>query len=108
MGDRRHVILRYSNGRDIYLYTHWGGSELPKTVQNVLKRKERWDDETYLARMIFSEMIKDEIDSPTGYGLAPFEMETEYDDILVYLEDNTVQIGTQVSSFEQFIKLTFV
>lgn len=108
MGDRRHVILHYRNGKEIYFYTHWGGSELPQTVQNALKREQRWDDESYLARIIFSEMIKDEPNGETGYGIAPFYMESEYDDVEIYFEYQEVRIGSLVSKFSDFINLTFI
>ena len=53
----------------IYLYQHYDGYELYKIVNNAISRKTRWDDPEYLARIIFSEMIKDHIDDTTGYGI---------------------------------------
>lgn len=64
---------------DIFFYSHWGGSELPQIVADALKRGEsRWDDEAYLARIIFSELVKDEVLEPTGYGIAPFQPDNEH------------------------------
>jgi len=66
MGDRGNVII---DGK-IWLYTHWEGSALKQTVRDALIRgQSRWDDRPYLIRIIFSEMIKDDIMDTTGYGI---------------------------------------
>lgn len=53
MGDRANVYIREDQTHGIYLYTHWGSSELPETVRTALARHERWSDTPYLARIIF-------------------------------------------------------
>jgi len=74
MGDRGEVVLIEGgvadNALPIRLYTHWGASELHTVVANALKRgKGRWGDDSYLNRIIFSEMIKDNVEGETGYGI---------------------------------------
>ena len=70
MGDRANVLVRCVD-EQVCLYTHWGGSELPKILQHALKRGiRRWHDFPYLARIIFSEMIKDDIMDEAGYGIS--------------------------------------
>jgi hypothetical protein len=70
MGDRAQVKLLFEDNKELYFYTHWNGYVLPETVCNALIRgKGRWDDHEYLARIIFSEMIQDEILDETGYGI---------------------------------------
>lgn len=71
MGDRANVVIPQEVGEDsnVYLYTHWAGTELPATVQTALARRERWDDQQYLTRIIFEEMIKPALGHPTGYGI---------------------------------------
>ena len=59
----------YMVNSGVYLYQHMDGYDLPNIVQSALKRKERWDDEEYLSRIIFSEMIENYIQGPTGYGI---------------------------------------
>ena len=72
MGVRTDVKLVYENNEKIYLYSHWDEvGYLKNVIKEVLKRKVRWDDNAYLARMIFSAMVKNDIDSETGYGLSP-------------------------------------
>lgn len=71
MGDRANVYVKdFNEGSGTYLYSHWGGTELPQIVQTVLAKRARWDDNPYLARMIFCEMVKDEVDGETGYGIS--------------------------------------
>jgi hypothetical protein len=73
MGDRANVYVHHGEQPGVYLYTHWEGTELPATVVNALKRgKGRWNDDPYLTRIIFSEMIKDDVDGETGYGISAY------------------------------------
>lgn len=116
MGMRQNIKLIYSNSvvdepsnrnveekNIIYIYSHWGGEEgmspLKMELKTALARKLRWDDEGYLARMIISEVLKNDIDGETGYAITPFETYSEYPIIVVDLQANTVD-GI---SFEDFI-----
>jgi hypothetical protein len=100
MGDRGNVILTYEEGGEIYLYTHWGGSELKQTLKDALLRgRDRWDDPSYLARIIFSEMIKDNIDGNTGFGIAPY-----YGDGGADYKVNLSKKMVGKKSFEEFVK----
>ena len=69
MGNRAQIAIKMSVRSKVYLYTHWNGSEHLEILRSVLARHARWDDEEYLARMIFSAMIKNDIESETGYGI---------------------------------------
>lgn len=81
MGDRANVWIRESKkDSGIYLYTHWGGSGLPETLQAALKqakRDDRLNDTPYLTRIIFCHMISYGHSNPasalresTGYGIS--------------------------------------
>lgn len=72
MGDRAQVHIHNGNkDRIVVLYTHWSGTELPETVKTSLIRgKNRWDDSAYLARMVFCDMVRDDPDGESGYGIA--------------------------------------
>lgn len=71
MGDRANVKV-VDGGQCVYLYTHWGGTDLPETLRRALVRGEsRWDDAAYLARIIFSEMTRGSEEELTGYGISP-------------------------------------
>lgn len=72
MGDRGEVkVIQHSIDAPVYLYTHWGATYLCQTVANALERgRSRWDDPPYLTRIIFSDMIEDEVGETTGYGIS--------------------------------------
>lgn len=94
MGDRSNIRLTYSDGQHVCFYTHWGGSELKDTLKAALQRgRDRWDDESYLARIIFSEMIKEDVDGLTGYGIAPYLGEENNETLNVNLPKKTVALG---------------
>ena len=65
MGDRGQVHIV---DEGIWLYTHWGATELVNTVAKILSRRLRWGDPEYLTRMIFQEMLGDD-KSELGYGI---------------------------------------
>lgn len=97
--------MKYSDSRKIYLYSHWKGGEedegqLIDDLRRALRRKQRWNDESYLARIIISEVIKDDIEGETGYGIAPYVGEEEFKTIEVDFEKQTVD----GMSFEEFIQ----
>ncbi len=113
MGMRRNIKLVYQDSlvdtpsnrvvnesNCIYLYTHWGADGLEETLANSLIRaKSRWNDENYLARIIFTDMTRNVGDELTGYGLAPYEIDPEFATLVVNLEKNTVN----EVPFEDFI-----
>jgi hypothetical protein len=96
MGMRQNVKLSYQEGAPVYIYSHWDGGEdrnespLADKVRTALSREQRWDDESYLARIIVSEIIRDHLDSETGYGIAPYECDPEFPTIDVDLAKCTV------------------
>ena len=53
----------------VVLYTHWGAKEMEDDLRAVLSRKQRWNDPSYLSRMIFSRMIRNDIDGELNYGI---------------------------------------
>ena len=72
MGDRGVVhIVHPSWGDSVYLYTHWRGSQLPDILKKSLKRgRERWQDSSYLARIIFCDMVEGQEKEITGFGIS--------------------------------------
>lgn len=80
MGDRSNC--RIDDGESqVYLYTHWNGTELPMQVQKGLRRAyggDRCDDGPYLARIIFDVMTETESDGAlTGFGIAGVMQDNE-------------------------------
>ena len=97
MGDRGNIMLKYSRTDDvIYLYTHWRGSNLPKILQEGLRRAVdggRQGDESYASRIIFATMIgSHEITSTTGFGMSPYMTDNEHHILCVDFEKQQVLI----------------
>lgn len=93
MGDRANIVIRGNYPADlgvreaVFLYSHWGGTEMPETLRCALERGEsRWTDDQYLPRIIFEDMVKGDMGGETGYGISTRLHDNEYD-LLVVLPD---------------------
>ena len=79
MGDRANVRVMDGPARaPVYLYTHWGGTQLPLRVREALKRQVRWHDPAYLTRIIFDTMTGDSHGSETGHGISTGVCDNEH------------------------------
>ena len=108
MGDRGNIVLKleahHKPEQYLYLYTHWSGSRILETLQKALVRgRSRWDDPSYLARIIFCELIgANNWESLTGFGLHVGQAgDNEHLFILVDMEARTVEMGKTRLTFEQ-------
>ena len=109
MGDRANVkVLDRSDDKvhEVYLYTHYDGQDLPLMVRDALERGiDRWDDVQYLTRVIFCEMIQDDVMGSTGYGITA----REYDGgrtVIVDPDKSEITLkGGKVYSFNEFAKM---
>lgn len=113
MGMRQNIKLVYIpqdiektiTEKAIYIYSHWGGgfeyrdSSLADAIVRALGKHERWDDPEYLARMIFSEVVKEDVNGNTGFGLAPYEMDSNFNTIEIDLQGKMIDGWT----YQQFI-----
>ena len=107
MGNRANIVVKEDEkDSGVYFYTHWGGYNLPIILQDALKRKERWYDHSYLARIIFCEMVKDEIDGETGYGISTCLTDNENPIITVQVDIQNVSFNGYDLQFKDYIKLT--
>jgi hypothetical protein len=110
MGDRANIRF-YDGESSFYFYTHWEGSRLPKTLQDALKRSvDRWDDPPYLARIIFSEMIKGNVEYTTGYGISTYIVDGGSRVLIVDAEKKMVSLcGRHASSrswtFQEYLEI---
>lgn len=85
MGDRGNIAVLQSNGDQVWLYSHWGGSELPERLQAGLKAgKDRWTDESYLTKIIFGHAVpaKNWMEE-TGYGISCRMQDNEHPILVV-------------------------
>jgi len=104
VGDRANVcvVMDHEGGYSgsVYFYTHWHGAELPRLVQRALGRRQRWDDPAYLARIIFSEMIRDDVGGETGFGISLEVQDNEYPLLVVDARRNNMQVHILPASRE--------
>ena len=72
MGNRANVFVKDQFGvGGVFLYTHSGGDELPLLLQTAIRRgRERWQVASYLARIIFCDMVRDDLDGMFGHGIS--------------------------------------
>jgi len=92
MGDRGNIVIRQSagtNSGDVWLYTHWGGTDIPEVVKRALAKKQRWDDKSYLARIIFQELVGDD-KGGTGFDLSTRLQDNEHDLLVVDIPSQKV------------------
>lgn len=90
MGDRGNIVVK-SGTEKAWLYSHWGGTDLPVILRDALVRgKGRWDDAPYLARIIFQQMIGKD-DGITGYGISASVSDNEHPILVVDCGAQTVQ-----------------
>jgi len=116
MGDRANILVRDGSDPGVYLYTHNEGYRLPAILQKALKRGEgRWNDDPYLARIIFSEMIRGDIDGTTGFGISAYLTDGRERVLVVDTASRTVTMLVQYSpdkkewswTFQEFVEESF-
>ena len=70
MGDRINFVFELGEGKEIALYSHWGATGAKETLAHALRKAEpRWNDATYGVRITVSQIIGNQWDSETGFGL---------------------------------------
>lgn len=104
MGDRANVVVR-SGDEEVFLYTHWNGHKLPAVLRSALIRGEdRWEDNQYLARIIFCEMTKDDPMGLTGYGITSKVYDGDRALLIVDVEEQTVMAGEHMYTFREYVE----
>lgn len=99
MGARANILMKYSDGNTVNIYSHWDGEGLRDKLAAALNKRKRWDDEMYLGRIIFCEVAKNDIEGERGYGLSPYVGEEEYATLNVDMVKRTVN----GKPFQEFI-----
>lgn len=70
MGDRANFVFVQDNGEAIVLYGHWAGyNMLNNLAEAVFKARPRWNDPSYASRIAISNLIGDQWNMETGWGL---------------------------------------
>ena len=89
MGDRANIAIEQGDGTRVWLYSHWGGTEMPETLQAALRLRERWDDRTYFARIVFQTMLGGNTGT-TGFGISTRLTDNEYPILVVDCDKQTI------------------
>jgi hypothetical protein len=108
MGDRIVYTIKQDQDLSVNLYSHWGGYDRFLSLANAIAAaKPRWNDTSYATRIIVSQLIGDQWDEETGFGLWASNSHGAYGgdhpDIIIDLINKTVEDETGSHSFDSFI-----
>lgn len=121
MGDRGNIAIKDGYGY-VFLYTHWGGSLIAGVLRRALAKKSGWEDPSYLARIIFQEMLNGDTGT-TGYGIGLQAADDVEHPILVVDCDTRTVIAMPIGwvhdsnvkpkplgrwTFEEFVTLKYI
>jgi hypothetical protein len=111
MGERNSAIIHTRRDHPpIYVYCHWLGADVSVAVQDALSRgASRWDDPSYLSRIIIEELIDNASYGGSaggcgiGTGTTPDDHDGYYNMVHVWIPEKHVVIGDHHFSFENYI-----
>jgi hypothetical protein len=94
MGDRANFGFVQPNGNTIVLYGHWAGyNMLSNLAEAVFKARPRWNDPSYATRITISNMIADQWNMETGWGLYVNEIgDNEHKIAIIDFEQQTFSL----------------
>lgn len=91
MGDRGNIVIKQPDGAHLVFYTHYNGSEMPENLKKALKRgRGAWSDDMYLARIIFCEMVKDNVMDTDCFGISTYVGDNSHDLLVVDVDEQTI------------------
>lgn len=100
MGDRSNIKVVYPSGDVIYLYGHWLGRENRSIVDEAVAEGQRLSDPEYFTRILFSKMVKNDIDGSTGFGISPYLCDNDYGNPIVVV-DYHLGFGLEPDIYEE-------
>lgn len=108
MGDRVVYTIKQDENLSLNLYSHWGGYDRFINLAKALEAaRPRWNDSSYGARIIISQLIGDSWKDETGFGLWASNEQGSYGgdhpDITIDLVNKTVEDETGIHDFEAFV-----
>ena len=94
MGDRANFGFVQPNGETIVLYGHWAGHNmLGRLADAVIAARPRWTDSSYATRIAISQLIGDQWNMETGWGLQVNERsDNEHKIAIVDFEQQTFSL----------------
>ena len=103
MGNRAQVKIEPMG---LYFYTHWHGYHMPLLVRDALAKQWRWNEPSYLARIIFDSITAGTHEEENGVRINTKFMDEDHPTIVVNTELQTVAWkGGACWSFEEYALL---
>lgn len=118
MGDRCNFIISHDStagktvtqavAGNLVLYSHWGGHDAPGRLAEALTAaRKRWDDPAYGARIIVSQIVGNDWNDETGYGLSVGVIcDNEHELLLVDFEQQVVRCEDRQATFAGYLAMT--
>lgn len=119
MGDRANIYVvdeapdRTGLARGFYLYSHWGGTELPERLRVALgssSARLRWFDSPYLVRILVHALFENDRGGDTGSGISTYRTDNEHQIIVLDTVGEVVAFakpGYEVHADLWYAKQTF-
>ena len=91
----------------IHLYSHWGGdrilfSQIEGSLSNAIDyARPRWEDASYFGRIVMTRLIGAQWTKNVSWGIAPYECDTEYPALKIYIKEQLVDFCGTAQSFEE-------
>ena len=100
MGLRAQIEVK-QQPHSVFLYTHWGADEiLQDVIKGMIKGKLRWNDPTYLTRILFDSIKKGD-DSTKSFGIGTFQAGDIEKLIIVDIEHQEIRYYAVNSNIDQ-------
>jgi hypothetical protein len=96
--DRRPAAADDTETIGIYLYTHWNGSDWPELLREALAQpiaQRRWNDPSYLTKIVADFLFKDSRDSETGCGISTEIGDNSYPITILDVANGTVSFAAE-------------
>jgi len=92
MGDRGNIAIVHGKKEQVWLYSHWGGSDLPNRLKKGLDAgRGRWNDDSYLTKIIIGHVVPpDNWKEETGYGISTRLQDNEHEILVVDIPNQRV------------------
>ena len=95
MGDRSNIIIQEGK-EEVFLYGHWMGLDYIPILKTALERgRDRWQDASYLARIVFCDMVRGDLDKTTGFGIWPSLCDNEHPYLVVDCPNKAVRLESE-------------
>ena len=104
MGARINYVFNEGDEKPaVWLYSHWGETDWEESIATAIwMAKPRWQDTSYAIRIIISQLINDQWDSETGFGIGAVSKPSEFMAWDTTVEIDMVNQQIDGHSFEEF------